>query len=385
MKIAIIGGGYSGVILALLLRRNDDYNKFDITIFEKENKLLKKIYATGNGRCNLGNLDYNHNSYNNIDVYKIYNQCDINKQIQILKSFGIETCNEENYVYPFSKSAKNYIYNLLYWVDRFFIKVKLNKQLINYKKIKNNKFNLYFSDNTKYGSFDIIIFATGGKSGNNLGSDGNLFSLFSNKGYKISELKPGLTSIKTIEDTLNIQNERINAKVSLLDGNNKEIYSEIGEVLFKKDGLSGICIFNVNSMILRNNLKYKLIKIDPFFANHYKKDKNLEIRKNEIYKNNKELHGFFNKNFSDYMKINMKEDFCLYFNYKESNDFTNSQVTIGGISLDNLYFNTLQSKIEHNVLFLGETLDVDGLCGGYNLMISFSSAFIVYKYLITLV
>ena len=207
MKVAIIGGGYSGVILSILLKKQN--NDIDVYIFEKENKLLKKIYATGNGRCNLGNFNDDLKFFNSIEAYSIYQKCDINKQVNILKELNIATRNIQGYLYPFSLSAKNYIENLEIWVKKLNIKVYLNHKLKSYNQNILKKYNLIFENDLNIDNFDFLIFTSGGKSTPNLGSDGIIFSVLKEHSYIISNLQPGLCPIKTLESTKEIKFDNI--------------------------------------------------------------------------------------------------------------------------------------------------------------------------------
>ena len=161
-------------------------------------------------------------------------------------------------------------------------------------------------------------------------------------------------------------------KVSLWDNDNV-IYEENGEILFKDHGLSGIVIFNISSIIARFNYQYKLIKLD-LLPNIGKKT--LEIYLSEHGRINF-LNAFIHPNMQKYLEKISDNDLVNYiknmpFHFTSSYGFDYSQVTIGGIKYDNL--NNYQSKFENNVYFVGEVLDNDGLCGGYNLMYFISTA-----------
>ena len=385
MKIGILGQGVSGVILAIMLKKKD--SSLDITIFDHNDKTNKKLLATGNGRCNLGNLNIDDKSYNNEFAYSLYNDFDINKQREFYDSIGIMTrVLNENLVYPFSLSSQQIVSYLNKLIKEFKIKLINNVNLDSYN-VNDNRVEVIIKN--KLYIFDKFIFATGGKSKEALGSDGTVFKLLKKHGYLIKELKPGLSPIRVYENTKGIENERLKGKISLLI-DKKIVYQEFGEILVKKDGLSGICIMNCSSIISRSkNFKKATISIDLFneftleeLENKFKKYNDLAgfsflegiftlkmsefIRKNSGAKN---LYKFDNrdvKNIVSYVKN-------VTFTYKENYGFDDSQVTIGGIDLSYLK-ETLESKIEKNIYFVGEMLDVDGLCGGYNLMLCLASS-----------
>ena len=137
MKIAIIGGGASGVLAAILIKKeNIDH---DVYIFEHENKLLKKLLATGNGRCNLGNAKIDINKYRNKDfaknILKGYNVK------QTFSSLGIEIKNIDNLYYPYSESSQS-VYNVLIDnLEKEHVKIHLEENIIDYKS-QNDKIEL---------------------------------------------------------------------------------------------------------------------------------------------------------------------------------------------------------------------------------------------------
>src|SRR5574344_551564 len=105
MNIIIVGGGASGIFAACLIKKT--HPEYNITILEKNDKINKKLYATGNGRCNLGNTRNVDEKYSNsLFVGKILNKHNINIEREFFRSLGIETISENGYIYPYSRSAK---------------------------------------------------------------------------------------------------------------------------------------------------------------------------------------------------------------------------------------------------------------------------------------
>ncbi|MBO4737234.1 MAG: NAD(P)/FAD-dependent oxidoreductase, partial [Bacilli bacterium] len=258
------------------------------------------------------------------------------------------------------------------------VKVRLGVKIKDY--VAKDDVVLYFEDGQE--SFDYVVFATGGCSQSKLGSDGSLFPIFKKHGYKVIAPKPGLCPIRTYEKTKSISGQRHEAKVTVTI---KGIVAreEEGEVLFKDDGLSGIVIFNIASFI--NHLDstedvsiyldlfpkvtltaltmdlFASMKSNPtFFMDAYL----TEPMKDYILKAaGVVLDGKIDKGICFKIAKVMKQ---LPFRFKESYGFDNSQVTIGGVSVENVG-EKLRSKIEKNVSFAGEVLDIDGLCGDHNL------------------
>lgn len=366
MKVAIIGSGAAGLYSAILLKKRNP--AYYVTVFDKEEKLAKKIYATGNGHCNLLNKRLSANKYNNPEFVKPFlKQFPYANLKEELSSLGIALLENEDYVYPLSNHAGTFVSYLLTLAKRLGIVFKNLTKITDYKR-KDNGYEI--SD--EY--FDKIIIATGGCSSPNLSSDGNFFQTLKNHGYQIETLRPGLTPLKVKEKVSSLQGVRHKALVKAFN-DKKMVFAEEGEILFKKDGLSGIVIFNAESALYRNKtLKNPKITLDLFPEESFyslcdlltkAKTNNPEdylssIVVDQLKKYVLSLSPSAN---IDSFATNLKH---LSFNVLSSYPFEDSQVTIGGISLNEVT-QFLESKKESGVYFAGEVLDIDGDCGGYNL------------------
>lgn len=372
MNILIVGAGVSGIFLSIFLKSKN--KNLNVLLFDKNNIIGKKLLATGNGRCNIGNKIVNDYSYNDLKISKLMKEFSL-KEEELLNEYGIFLRNLNNLMYPNSLSSKtlnNYLLNLL---NKYNVELHLNEEVIEYNDKK------LISSLNKY-NYDKLIFSTGAKSMKSSGSDGKIFNLLKKHNYKINELKPGLAPITLKENVKELENLRLKGLIKLVSNNHK-IYEENGEVIFKKDGISGISIFNINSIINRNNIKDSKISLDLFPDT---KEDDLFSKINDKYKvfGDIFLESLFGKQLHNYIKKQSHSNLKLYvhllknleFNYKSSYDFDFSQVTLGGISLEEVNDN-FSSKKEKNIYFIGEVLDVDGLCGGYNIMFAIFSAFIV--------
>ncbi len=388
MKILIVGSGCSAFYLSVLIKR---YNKNIDVVFADPNKEAgKKFLVTGNGRCNLANLKITDKSYNNLKIKEIVESFNYKNIVDTLNEIGIETRNINELVYPYSLSAKSYRDLLLNYLKENNCKFYLNNNIDDYK-IRNDKIEVKI--NNKNYIFDKIIIATGGNSQVHINQT-NFLDVLKKHNYKIKEFKPGLTPLKVNENVKILENLRVKCLVSLYIDDKLE-YIEDGEVLFKKDGLSGIAIFNCSSIIARKDrFKKAIIKLNLVKDISDEEIKNKLIKYNVISKYSC-LDGFFDKRLSEYIRncsgaknlykftknelekiaYNMQN---LSFTYVNHYSFNESQVSIGGVELSNLN-DSLESKIEKNVYFVGEILDADGLCGGYNLMFAFASSYLVAK------
>lgn len=392
MNILIVGSGCSAVYLASLI---SFYKKeIRVDILSNDDVIGKKILVTGNGRCNLGNLELKKYSYNNDFGFKIYNKFDVNKQREFFESIGLLTRNLNELVYPYSLSSNQ--------VVGYFNKLlKENKvKLVNKVKIddyKVNEDNVEVTFNNKTYKFDKVIFACGGMSTPSLGSDGSLYKLFKKHNYNIIALKPGLTPVIVKENVKGIENERLKGNVKLFI-NNKLTYEEEGEVLFKKNGLSGIAIFNASSFISRSSSSSKIKIIIDLFPKISESELLKNFEKYSSFARFSFLEGIFSLRVSEFIRKNSNAKnlykfdsrdlkniahYCknMEFNYEKNYDFNSSQVSVGGIDT-NLLNDDLSSKLEKNVYFAGEVINVDGLCGGFNLMFAFACSYVIKEALI---
>ena len=370
MKIGVIGAGVSGIIFAI--KRKMDHPKDEVIVFEHLDKPLKKILSTGNGKCNIGNQNPLPNDSKNAIVEHILTKYDFEAQKEFLNSLNIKTKLVNGLSYPISESAITVRNLLLQSCEQFGVQIITEIELKEYK-FKDQQIEL----NTSNGNyiFDKLIFATGGKSSPKLGSDGSILPLLAEHGYRLNEFQPALCPVYTKEKTRLLDGTRVKAKVTLLR-NSKECFIEEGEVLFKEHGLSGIVIFNASRVIACDIKSSYLFTIDllPQIS-----EEELAIFLNEKGRDVL-LDSYLHPNLVKYINsLNIKDDKLpsllksLPFTFDKLYGFDFSQVSVGGIKFQDVD-NTLQSKIESNVYFLGELLDYSAPCGGYNLMWAIGTA-----------
>lgn len=389
MKIGILGQGVAGIFLAIMVKTNNILD--DVTVIDKNMNAGRKFSATGNGRGNVANLDLNDHSYNCAEALEIVKEFDAKKVEEFLLSIGLFTRELGNLVYPFSLSGKTFVEFLINIAKEKKVKFINNESLLDYS-IDNNKVKVQTSK--KNFVFDKFIIAAGSPSGPHLGGSQSILSILDKHGYQIQPFKAGLAPIKVNEITRTIENERVKAKVTLVIDKEK-CYEEEGEVLFKKDGLSGIAIFNCASVIARHTkIKKATISLDLMPDLSYEELVNKLAKLNSFSKNSV-LLGIFTKPICEYIrKVSGVKNLNAYtnteikklavaiknlnFTYLDTYAFRESQASIGGVEFNNLNKN-LESKTEPNVYFAGEILDADGLCGGYNINFAIASAYRIYN------
>ena len=393
MKVVVIGGGASGVITALKASRNNE-----VILLDGEDKILKKILLTGNGKCNFWNSDINYSKYHsyNSDLLKdIFTSSNIDNTYKFLENIGFYPTIKNGYYYPFSNQAFSVREMFLTELKNKKVKVITNSKVLDVIKEK-NIFKVITSDQEYI--CDKVVISCGSKSYPKTGSDGSGYTLAQKLGHNISRLSSALAPIRMNEKYLKDWNGvRCSASLNLnIDG---EEYSESGELQLTDYGISGICVFNLSSIIERAILDKKNVKLlinflpftdDPmsFITERYNSliDLTLEEMFESIF-NYKLSHVLFkvsgiNKD-SGWNKLSYEEKLRLidtFTNFTVNIGeviFDKGQVTSGGVLLSDIDINTFESKRVDGLYFTGEILDVDGICGGFNLGFAFISGCIV--------
>ena len=388
--VIIVGAGASGCFLALTLKYKNP--NLRVLLLEKNDKLGKKILITGNGRCNIGNKnikidDYSSNS--SLDNLKALIESGSDNYTSLLKAFGVLVTNEEDRLYPYSNQALTVCKSFERALLNYSVEVMYNYD-VNAIKKENDTFIINNEKKSK-----MLVIATGGKTYPKTGSTGKGYELLKSFGHSITKLYPSLTSLKTnykyIKDLAGV---RVNAKVSLYD-NDDLITEENGQLQFTKDSLSGICVFNLSRYACKMpNHKNLFIKVDyapdkkaDELYNYIKSFSNYIIEDAISCMLNNKLAKVISKDLKlEGKKVtNLKDDDLtkvvniiknMTFKVTSTGDFDVSQVTSGGASLEE-FTDNLESKKCKGLYAVGEVLDVDGKCGGYNLSWAFNSTLLV--------
>ena len=359
MKIGIIGGGAAGSYAAIRIKELNP--SFSVTIVERNDKLLKKVAVTGNGRCNYANLGSLENKYNNSFANQIIENLKPRELVANFDRFGIHPTQIDNLIFPVSLSAQTVILLLNKRLNDLGVAICLNEKVLDYQN-KDNKFIVKTDKEEQV--FDKVVFAAGGKAYPQLGTDGGVLEVLRQHGYVIETLSPSLSPLKVKENTKKISGQRVKCLVSLYN-KGQLYYSEEGEVLFKDDGISGIVILNMSQKI--NEIKDKA---------NVKVVLNLVPNKSNIKK--EQYEEYVHPKVASYLLDNNLDINALSFTFKGFYDYNIAEVSHGGLSLKEIT-NDLESKKENGLFFAGELLDIDGMCGGYNLMFAFASAETIAK------
>ena len=395
-EIAVIGGGASGLMAAITAKKSGK----EVVILERKDRILKKVLITGNGRCNITNVNADISNYfggNIFSVENILNKFTPQDTMDFFNGLGI-VCNEENRgkVYPLSGQASSVVDALRFEAEKLGIKIETEFYV---RKIEKDgfKFKIYSEDKKKIEAGRVIL-AAGGQSYPELGSNGSGFELAKELGHSVTKLSPSIVQLKTEKNQVKgLQGIKTDVAVTAY-GDNKKICTYDGELLFTDYGISGNVVFNISFVMpLYKNVEFEIDFMEKFDYNELyemlkERKRILSHLTMENYFNgmiNKKLGQFLSKvsgieklskpvkdlNDSDIRKL------CTVLKkYRvkilETTGFKNAQVTAGGVSLYEVNTETLESKIVKGLYFSGEVLDVYGECGGFNLQWAWASGYI---------
>ena len=397
MKIAVIGGGASGLMAAIAAAKNGA----QVTIYEKMNRVGKKILATGNGRCNYTNMNLSFACYHSRDLKlaeEVMNFFDLDKTLKFFEDLGIYPyVDESGKVYPNSLQASSVLDVLRYEANRLKVEEITDFDVRELRKSK-DKFSIIGNDTS---TADRVILATGGKASPQLGSDGSGYDLARALGHEIADPFPALVQLKLKGKYFKrIAGIRFDGIAKAYAGD-RLIREEEGEILFTDYGISGPPILQLSRKVIeelnRGRDPYLLVDMFPNHTKHMLYEI-LQDRFRRIgYKTLEEgLVGFINKKlisvvlyeagFDDLNHLcgdlKKKDIFKIIDILKEwkfevsgHNTWQQAQSTAGGIKLTQVNPKTLESLKGKGLYFAGEILDVDGDCGGFNLQWAWSSGY----------
>ena len=392
-KIGIIGAGPAGMMAALIAKNESN----EITLFDTNRDLGKKLLMTGGGRCNLTNTAFYDDFLNCVVrnkkfTYSAFSQFDNYSLIDFFNKNGLETINEEDgRVFPKSEKSSDVISFFSKKLENNSVKLKLGTSI---RKVYYDK-QFYLTDNNnKSYSFDCLIIATGGRSYPNTGSDGYGYELAKKLGHNIISPRPVLVPI-FIKDKLNIRALSLTDVRIKMASDIKNISID-GDILLNSNFVTGPGAFRASSFMVDekiNNLSIDFCKyityneldtkiIDLIKLNPKKSIENAlkSLLQDSLLKLIIEKAGIDpSKKTSEFSKEERKllvdkiKSFDLIF--EKFGSFESAIVTRGGVDVKEVNPKNMESKLVKNLFFVGEVLDVDCLTGGYNLQMCFSTAY----------
>lgn len=401
MKIIVIGAGPSGLMCSYKLKEKG----FDVLLLEKNEKVAKKVYITGKGRCNITNNcskeDFFSNVVNNPKfLFSAYNNFTSQDTMEFFESRGVKLIVERgNRVYPASYNPHDIVSCLYNACKESGVNIKLSEPVLSINKKDN-----YFVVVTKKNTYDAdkVVIATGGKSYAHTGTTGDGYKFAQHFCHTIIEPVPALITLRIKEEIppnlYRFTFKNVSLRV-ITDDFKKE---EFGEITFYKEGVAGATALTLSSMINRIDPNKVNIEIDFKPALDVKKLDARVIREIQSKENKtvKEVvHKLLPKEIVDWFLIVSRingdlETSTLSKEVRESivnnlkafkltyiglDDIDRAVVTSGGVSTKEVNPNTLESKLVPGLYFSGEVLDVDCFTGGYNLQTALCTGALISK------
>lgn len=399
-RVLVIGGGASGMVAAIYASRNNN----EVILVDKNNNLGKKILVTGNGKCNYWNKDISLKHYNSNDLDILDKIITEDNKVEIESFFdrlGIVPRIKDNYYYPASNQATSIQTALILECELNGVKILNNEEVLSVNKV-NNGYEVVTLD--KRFKVDNVILATGSKACSKTGSDGFGYKIAKLLGHTIIEPLPALVQVKLDASFLkDWQGIRSDVRVRLLE-NNKLVKEDDGEIQLTDYGVSGICVYQLSSLISRGLYNSMKEEIEINFLHNLNINNEDEFIKYMDQRNNKMigrnisqlLDGILNyklvnmilKNIwvsreDSWNNISMvkKRELGIYLTklrlrVSGTNGFDSAQVCSGGVSLKEINYKTMESLKSSGLYIVGELLDVDGECGGFNLGFAWISGYL---------
>lgn len=397
--VIIIGAGASGLMAAATAASKGAR----VALLEHKDDIGKKILATGNGRCNFTNTDMSVNKFHGSKslIKNGLSQFNYADTIRFFKELGIPAYDNAGYIYPNSRQAASVVAAFRMELMRLHVDVKTGISITDIKPADDRPGYCIQTDQGSFKSKRLII-ACGLTASPKLGSDGSLFRQIETLGHHIQKPLPALCGFSC--DGLNfkkITGVRCDATVaSVIDGQMTE--QNTGELQLADYGISGIPVFQISSLMSRAIDKGQRVEVIidflPAFSddelNRYIKDRIITTTDNRSL--NEMLNGLLNNKLllelihksgvsPDKKGRLLTDDDCKSLtrsikhtavSVKKPRGVEFAQVCAGGIYTKEIDVRTLESKIHPGLYFCGELLDVDGICGGYNLQWAWTSGYI---------
>ena len=398
-QVAVIGGGAAGLTAAIWAARSGA----SAVILEHTDRVGKKILSTGNGRCNLTNSKMEASCYRSGDPQfpmEAISQFGWKDTLRWFSSMGLLCrCRMESYYYPMSDQASAVLDCLRMECSRLGITIRTGIQPERIRRMREGRRSFYeiMTDQGEVRA-DAVILACGSKAAPNTGSDGSGNELAKSVGHRIMKPLPALVQLRCQGNHYRqLAGIRTEADLKLLV-NDREMWRERGELQITDYGISGIPVFQLSRFAARGMDEGKKVRVMIDFLPFMDKKESrifLEQRFAEFGDRNGEdfLTGVLHKKLAavllkmagirldqpvssasirqrDHLLRAIKEYEALV---SSVNPFANAQVCCGGVDVREVDPSTMESRLMGDIYFAGEILDVDGICGGYNLQWAWSS------------
>lgn len=392
----IIGAGASGLMAAITAARNGS----SVLVIEQKDKAGKKILATGNGKCNFTNLNQKPECYRSDDsefAMKVLSCFDVSQTLQFFKELGIYPKEREGYLYPNSEQAASVVSVLMMECEK--LKVRFSYHEI-VKEIKKPYYTVVTEDQHIYNGKKLIL-ATGGCASPKLGSDGSGYQLAKSFGHSIIKPLPALVQLKSPSKSCKtVSGVRTSAVVKAF-AEKKQLAQEQGEIIFTDSGISGIPVMQMSRYVAKSLDQGRKTYLTLDYLPEISKDELKDLIRQRIQQNpmktlEEMMVGLLNHKlnyiiileakldpYTPSKSISIQEIEKLVNQIKEyklsisdTNSFENAQVCAGGVATNEIDACSMESKLVKGLYLVGELVDVDGTCGGYNLQWAWSSGYV---------
>lgn len=400
-KVIIVGGGAAGMYAGIFAARNGN----EVVIFEKNEKLGKKLFITGKGRCNVTNAADMDELFASVTrnekfLYSAFYGHTNQDTIEEFRNLGLDLKLERgNRVFPVSDHSSDVISALKRELEKLGVKIYLNtpvKRLL----AADGKIKGVELERGKKEEADAVIVATGGLSYPSTGSTGDGMKWGQEMGHTLMETCPSLVPFEIKENyAAQLQGLSLkNVEVRLME-NGKERYKGFGEMLFTHFGVSGPLVLSGSSYLvpLHPGKKYQLMldlkpaltveQLDARILRDFNENQNKQF-KNAIQGlfpaklvpvmvslsgigENKQVNGISREERLNF--VHLIKNFPMTIT--NTRDYKEAIITRGGISVKEINPSTMESKKVQGLYFIGEVLDLDALTGGFNLQIAWSTAY----------
>lgn len=410
-KIAVVGGGAAGMMAAVQAAKAGAR----ADLYERNDRVGKKLLSTGNGKCNFSNRNMNRDAYygSAVSFYeKLFPLFGVQETIDFFSQNGMLVKDRNGYLYPLSEQASTVLDILRFSLEKYGIGVHTNCKITEIRRKKGAERFRMVCDQGKERSYDAVILACGGMAAPRTGSDGNGYALAKAFGHHVTEIVPALVQLRCQGDFWkSIAGVRTEASLTLLvEGIKKKTVR--GELQLTDYGISGIPVFQFSREAAYAVLHKKQVSVEIDFLPDFEKTeferfwsrrfRQLCPKESPVLSGNPSgqghrtleqfLTGISNKKIN---QLVIKTAGCrpsddvgtlseekrgklaaLYRQFRVTvsgnNGFEQAQVSAGGIPADELT-DRLESKLVPGLYFAGEIIDLDGICGGYNLQWAWTS------------
>ena len=394
-KIAVIGGGAAGMMAAI---QAADAGAL-VDLYERNDRVGKKLLATGNGKCNFSNLDMQKNAYygSAVSLYdNLFPIFGVRETIAFFNQHGMLTKDRNGYLYPLSEQASTVLDVLRFSLEQYKVRIYTESIVTTIQQAEKSKKMQIISPSLKR-TYDAVILACGGMAAPKTGSDGNGFRLAETFGHHINTVVPALVQLRCREDFFKmVSGVRIEAKLTLcIDREEKD--SVQGELQLTDYGISGIPVFQFSRQVsyaLYDKKKVSVIidflpnqsaeSYEALWKERWERQRGQTLEQFLTGLSNKKINQLIIKlagcsmhDAADNIKAAKRKTIERLYRHltvsvRETNGFEQAQVSAGGIPAEELT-EQLESKYIPNLFFAGEMIDMDGICGGYNLQWAWTS------------